>query len=121
MTTKSMLPIAITKSLSRFYTFIDAPRRPKQLNEGRIIGYRYRISITEEEMMTQQQEQTQDPRRHVQNVQQKLEDLIRHLRQDVGRVDDPKAEALFETTAEVLGGLKTAYQHFSRRSEEAWR
>jgi len=71
--------------------------------------------------MTQQQEQTQDPRRHVQNVQQKLEDLIRHLRQDVGRVDDPKAEALFETTAEVLGGLKTAYQHFSRRSEEAWR
>lgn len=71
--------------------------------------------------MTQQQEQTQDPRHHVQNVQQKLEDLIRHLRQDVGRVDDPKAEALFETTAEVLGGLKTAYQHFSRQSEEVWR
>lgn len=71
--------------------------------------------------MTQQQEQTHDPHYHVQNIQQKLEDLITHLRQDVGRVDDPKAEALFETTAEVLGGLKTAYQHFSRRSEEAWR
>ena len=31
-----------------------------------------------------------------------------HLRQDVSKVEDPRAEALFETTAEVLGGLITA-------------
>jgi hypothetical protein len=39
----------------------------------------------------------------------------------VGKVDDPKAQALFETTAEVLGGLVVAFEHFERRSEAAWR
>lgn len=50
-----------------------------------------------------------------------LDDLITHLRSDVEQVSDPKAEALFETTAEVLQGLKRAYQHFEQRFEEAWR
>jgi len=44
-----------------------------------------------------------------------------HVREDVGKVDDPKAQALYETTAEVLGGLATAYQHYLDRSEKAWR
>jgi hypothetical protein len=47
--------------------------------------------------------------------------LIQHVRDDVEKVDDPKAQALFETTAEVLNGLVTAYEHFEQRSEAAWR
>jgi len=43
------------------------------------------------------------------------------VREDVGRVEDPRAEALFETTAEVLSGLRKAYEHYEKKSEEAWR
>lgn len=62
-----------------------------------------------------------DPRHHTQKIQMSLEALIEHLRQDIQKVDEPKAQALFETSAEVLIGLKTAYIHYERRSEEAWR
>ncbi|MGV2832047.1 hypothetical protein [Myxosarcina sp. GI1(2024)] len=44
-----------------------------------------------------------------------LHDLIEHLRSDVTKVEDPKAEALFETTAEVLEGLKNAYTDYERK------
>ena len=62
-----------------------------------------------------------DPRHHTQKVQAWLSDLIDHLRQDVQKVDDPKAQALFETSAEVLTGLKTAFAHYEKQSEAAWR
>lgn len=62
-----------------------------------------------------------DPRHHTQKVQTRLSDLIDHLRQDIQKVDDPKAQALFETSAEVLTGLKTAYAHYEKQSEAAWR
>lgn len=60
------------------------------------------------------------PEHHTQQIKSRLDDLIRHLREDVGKVDDPRAEALFETTAEVLDGLRRAYDHFEQKSEEAW-
>lgn len=41
--------------------------------------------------------------------------------EDVGKTDDPRARALFETTAEVLNGLARGYRHYVERSEEAWR
>jgi len=41
--------------------------------------------------------------------------------QDVSKVEDLRATALFETTAEVLGGLITAYEHYERGAEEARR
>ncbi|RAO74523.1 hypothetical protein [Dyella jiangningensis] len=62
-----------------------------------------------------------DPRHHTQKIKSMLEQSISHVRSDVGKVTDPKAQALFETTAEVLGGLVTAYDHFEQRSEEAWK
>lgn len=31
-----------------------------------------------------------------------------------------KAQALFETTAEVLGGLVHAYEHAEKKTEPAW-
>jgi hypothetical protein len=50
-----------------------------------------------------------------------LRDVAAHAREDVGKVSDPKAQALFETTAEVLLGLEKAYQDFEDRSERAWK
>ena len=46
--------------------------------------------------------------------------MIQHLREDVKKVDDPKAQALFETAAEVVSGLNTAFQHFETKAEKAW-
>ena len=62
-----------------------------------------------------------DPRHHTSKLKQILTDTIKHAREDVTKVTDPKAQALFETTAEVLGGLEKAYDDFERREETAWR
>ncbi|HWE84526.1 MAG TPA: hypothetical protein VG267_06250 [Terracidiphilus sp.] len=61
------------------------------------------------------------PVHHTAKVRQKLTELVDHLRGDVGKVSDPRAQALFETTAEVLLGLRTAYEHFEQRTETAWK
>lgn len=66
-------------------------------------------------------EPNRDPRHHTQKIKGMLDDLIRHVREDVGKVDEPKAQALFETTAEVLGGLKTAYDHYEDNQEPGMR
>jgi hypothetical protein len=62
-----------------------------------------------------------DPRRHTQRIRQELDELVGHLRDDVVKVNDPKTQALFETTAEVLTGLITAYEHAEEQSEPAWK
>ena len=41
--------------------------------------------------------------------------------QDVSKVQDPNAQALFETTAEVLKGLVVAFDDFEQKREEAWK
>ena len=62
-----------------------------------------------------------DARYYTQKIQTRLNTLIEDLRQDVEKVDEPQARALFETSAEVLEGLKTAYAHYEQKSEAAWR
>lgn len=62
-----------------------------------------------------------DPRHHTLQIRQRFDDLIQHLREDVNKVDDPQAKALFETSAEVINGLATAFRHFEEKSEAAWR
>lgn len=64
---------------------------------------------------------TNDPKAHVRNIAQMLTEIIDHVREDVDRVDEPKAQVLFETTAEVLTGLRTAYQHYESGAEKAMR
>jgi hypothetical protein len=61
-----------------------------------------------------------DPRHHTAKIKQMLAELREQARQDIGKITDPKAQALFETTAEVVAGLEKAYEHFERRSEPAW-
>jgi hypothetical protein len=38
-------------------------------------------------------------RYHTSKIKGKLDELITHLREEVTKVDEPKAQALFETTA----------------------
>lgn len=65
--------------------------------------------------------ETSDPKAHTKNIKNELQKLVDHLRKDIGRVDDPKAKALFETSAEVLIGLKTAFTDYEEGEEEAWK
>lgn len=63
---------------------------------------------------------TTDPRFRSARVKSMLHQLVAHLREDVHLLGDARAEALFETAAEVLSGLEMAFNHYENRSEEAW-
>lgn len=69
--------------------------------------------------MTHHRQTESDTHRLTSEVKRMLNETIMHLREDVRATDQPKAQALFETTAEVLNGLVTAYDHFEARAEEA--
>jgi hypothetical protein len=43
-----------------------------------------------------------DPRHHTIKIRGMLNDAIEHVREDVGKLGDPRGKALFETAAEVL-------------------
>jgi len=62
-----------------------------------------------------------DPRYHTANIEAALDDLIRHLREDTHAFDEPKAQALFDTSAEVLSGVRTAFRHYDSGAEAAMR
>ncbi len=62
-----------------------------------------------------------DPRHHTIKLKEMLNEVAGHAREDVDKVDDPRAQALFETTAEVVDGLERAFEHFEKKSESAWR
>lgn len=62
-----------------------------------------------------------DPRRHTMKCRARMTDLAQHLREDVEKVDDPRAKAMFETAAEVLLGLGKAFADFEEGAEPAWR
>ena len=65
-------------------------------------------------------ENSSDPQVHCKNIQRQLDELNRHARADIDKTAEPRFHALLETTAEVLTGLKTAYQHYGEKSEKAW-
>ncbi|MER8818496.1 hypothetical protein NKH70_01545 [Mesorhizobium sp. M0991] len=62
-----------------------------------------------------------DPRHHTQKMQKKLEEVKQHLREDIEKVDSPQLKAMFETSAEVIGGLQKAFQDYEQKNEPAWR
>ncbi|WP_229199714.1 hypothetical protein [Bradyrhizobium acaciae] len=62
-----------------------------------------------------------DPRHHTQKMQKALHDIRDHLRQDIQKVDEPQLKAMFETSAEVLGGLEKAFKDYEQKNEKAWR
>jgi len=64
---------------------------------------------------------SKNPRAHSANLRKEFGILIDHLRGDIEKIDDPKAQALFETAAEVISGLDTAFEHYEAKSESAWK
>jgi len=64
---------------------------------------------------------SKDPRAHTANVRKEFRELIDHLRGDIYKIDEPKAQALFETAAEVISGLDTAFKHYKEKNEDAWK
>jgi uncharacterized membrane-anchored protein YhcB (DUF1043 family) len=60
-------------------------------------------------------------RNHTQKMQKRLNDTITDLRQDLEQVEEPKLKAMFETSAEVLGGLVKAFKDYEQKNETAWR
>ena len=72
-------------------------------------------------MTDRMQYEENDPRHHTLKLKQMLNDTVAHAREDVSKVSDPKAQALFETTAEVLKGLVKAFDDFEEKHEEAWK
>ncbi len=62
-----------------------------------------------------------DSRHHAAKVERMMDDLIRQLRADVDKLDDRSGRVLFQASAEVLLGMKAAFQHFQRRTEPAMR
>lgn len=62
-----------------------------------------------------------DSRHHTQKMQKAFLELQDHLREDIGKVDEPQLKAMFETSAEVLGGLVKAFRDYEHKNEAAWR
>jgi hypothetical protein len=54
-------------------------------------------------------------------AERRLRETAEHLREDVSKVQDPRAQALFETAAEVLGGLEKAFRDYDAGTERAWK
>ena len=62
-----------------------------------------------------------EPLHHTQKMRHRLEETIEHLRVDIDKVDEPKCKAMFETAAEVLGGLTKAFRDYEQKNERAWK
>src|SRR5690606_24981511 len=61
-----------------------------------------------------------DPRYHTQKMRTALREIREHLREDIEKVDEPQLKAMFETSAEVIGGLEKAFSDYEQKNEPAW-
>lgn len=62
-----------------------------------------------------------DPRHRTERLRCMLDDVVQRAREDVDRIEDPKAQELFETTAAVCAGLVKAFESYEQQAETAWR
>jgi hypothetical protein len=63
---------------------------------------------------------TGNPRQRAAELAGRMRDLQSELRVGSRQAGDPKAQALFETLAEVLGGTMQALDDYRDRREPAW-
>jgi hypothetical protein len=61
-----------------------------------------------------------DFRQRAEELEGRLRDLQSELRVGSRQAEDPKAQALFETLAEVLGGAMKALDDYRTHSEPVW-
>ena len=62
-----------------------------------------------------------DPKHHTQKMKKRLQETVTHLRQDIDKLGEPQLAAMFETAAEVLGGLIKAFDDYEKKNESTWR
>ena len=63
---------------------------------------------------------TSDPLVHSVNIKKEFTKLSEHLREEVEKLNDQQANALFEVSAEVIDGLEKAFEDYERKNESAW-
>jgi hypothetical protein len=56
----------------------------------------------------------------VEELRDKVHALRDELKTHAEETDGPKCAALCETSAEVLGGIEKAFDHYLEKSEKAW-
>jgi hypothetical protein len=54
---------------------------------------------------------------HTPKISAEMQSLIVHLRGDAAKVTQPKAQAMYETAAEVIQGLCTAFKDYEQATE----
>jgi len=86
-----------------------------------VAGVRLLSPIEDIQMDTEAQPNPPDPIAHARHLTMRLQDIRERFREDLDKVEDPRAQVLFETTAEVLGGLIKALNEFQSKNERAWR
>ncbi len=62
-----------------------------------------------------------NPQNHTEKMKTRLQETVTHLREDIQKVDEPQLKAMFETSAEVLGGPIKALSDYEKKNEAAWR
>jgi hypothetical protein len=78
------------------------------------------INVEGMEGEAMQDEMRMNPHPHAQHIADILHRAQNECRSDIQRVDEPKALALFETVAQVLGGTMKAMHDYSGQTEEIW-
>ena len=58
-----------------------------------------------------------EPHFYMIRIRVELEALINQLRIDSRKVNEPRAQALFETSAEVLSGVAAACRHYEQKKD----
>ena len=64
--------------------------------------------------------ESSNPLKHTANIKEEFKKLSDHLREDVDKIDDPQATALFEVSVEVINGLEKAFTDYEQKNESAW-
>ncbi len=72
-------------------------------------------------MAMKMHETSRDAKAHTANLRSEMQQLVEHLRRDIATVDEPRAKAMFETSAEVLLGLMKTYQDYDQGQEAAFK
>jgi hypothetical protein len=72
-------------------------------------------------MATNVRETNRDAKVHTANIRSEMQQLVDHLRRDIDIVDEPRAKAMFETTAEALLGLMKTFRDYDDGKEEAFK
>ena len=60
-----------------------------------------------------------DARHHTSKIGAEMQHLVLHLRGDAAKVSQPKAQAMYETAAEVILGLCKAFKDYETGIETA--